>query len=97
MCASAGEDLVEGAVELAIAAGVEAVTDGLTGGGRDRGGAGETGEGGFAGARGSVKEPTPESANPVLAPHGAGHLAAHGPARYELVLATENAPTHPGE
>jgi hypothetical protein len=47
--------------------------------------------------RSSVKEPAPEPANPVLALHGAGHLAADGPTSYELVLATKNAPTHPGE
>ena len=41
-------DCVEGAVELAVAAGVEAVADGLAGGGGDGGGGGEAGEGGFA-------------------------------------------------
>ena len=43
------DDLVEGAVELAVAAAVEAVADGLAGGGGDRGGAGEAGEGSLAG------------------------------------------------
>jgi hypothetical protein len=38
---------VQGAVELAVAAAVEAVADDLAGGGRDRRGARERGEGGF--------------------------------------------------
>ena len=46
--ASGEDDLVEGAVELSVAAAVEPVADRLAGGGRDRGGAGEPGEGGLA-------------------------------------------------
>jgi hypothetical protein len=47
--ASAGdEDHVQCAVELAVAAAVEAVADRLSGGGGDRCAAGEAGEGGFA-------------------------------------------------
>ena len=47
--ATSGEDdLVEGAVELSVAAAVEPVADRLSGGGRNRGGAREPGEGGFA-------------------------------------------------
>ena len=47
--ASAGDDdLVECAVELSVAAAVEAVADCLAGGGGDGGGAGEAGEGCFA-------------------------------------------------
>jgi hypothetical protein len=42
--ASGDEDLVEGAVELAVSAAVESVADRLAGGGGDRGGAGEAGE-----------------------------------------------------
>ena len=38
---------MEGAVEFAVAAAVEAVADRLAGGGGDRCGAGEPGEGGF--------------------------------------------------
>src|SRR5215208_4816388 len=38
------DDLVEGAVELAVAASVESVTDGLAGGGGDRSGSSEAGE-----------------------------------------------------
>ena len=45
--AACDDDLVEGAVEFAVAAAVESVTDGLAGGGGDWGGAGEAGEGGF--------------------------------------------------
>jgi hypothetical protein len=41
------QDQVERAVEFAVAASVEPVADGLAGGGRDRGGAGEACEGGF--------------------------------------------------
>ena len=49
VCSASGdEDLVEGAVELAVAAAVEAVADRLAGGGGDRGDAGETGERGLA-------------------------------------------------
>lgn len=39
---------MEGAVELAVAAAIESVADRLAGAGGDRGGAGESGEGGFA-------------------------------------------------
>jgi hypothetical protein len=46
--ASGEDDLVEGPVELSVAAAVEPVADRLAGGGRDRGGAGEPGEGGLA-------------------------------------------------
>jgi hypothetical protein len=46
--ASGEDDMVEGPVELSVAAAVESVADGLAGRGRDRGGAGEPGEGGFA-------------------------------------------------
>jgi hypothetical protein len=45
--AAAEQDGVEGAVELAVAAAVESVADGLAGAGRDRGGAGEASEGGL--------------------------------------------------
>jgi hypothetical protein len=41
------EDHVQCAVEFSVAAAVEAVADRLAGGGRDRCGAGEPGEGGF--------------------------------------------------
>jgi hypothetical protein len=41
------QDQVERAVEFAVAATVEPVADGLAGGGRDRGGAGEACEGRF--------------------------------------------------
>ena len=46
--ASGDDDLVEGAVEFAVAASVEAVADGLAGGGGDRCGAGEARERCFA-------------------------------------------------
>ena len=46
--APADGDGVEGAVELAVSARVEAVADGLAGGGGDGGCGGEAGEGGFA-------------------------------------------------
>jgi hypothetical protein len=42
-----GDDGVQGAVELAVSLAAEAVPDGAAGGGRERGGAGEFGEGGF--------------------------------------------------
>jgi hypothetical protein len=42
------DDLVEGAVELAVAASVESVPDRLAGGGGDRSGAGEASESGLA-------------------------------------------------
>ena len=45
---SGDEDHVQCAVEFAVAAAVEAVADRLAGGGGDRCGAGEPGEGGFA-------------------------------------------------
>src|SRR5947209_18860615 len=48
MCAFAGdEDHVQCAVEFSVAASVESVADYLAGGGGDRCGAGEPGEGGF--------------------------------------------------
>src|SRR6266508_592714 len=47
--ASVDEDHVDCAVEAAVAAAVEAVPDGLAGGGRDRRDAGEAGERGFVG------------------------------------------------
>ena len=46
--ASGEDDLVEGPVELSVAAAVEPVADRLAGRGGDRGGAGELGEGGLA-------------------------------------------------
>jgi hypothetical protein len=46
--ASGNDDLVEGSVELSVAAAVEAVADRLAGGGRDRGGACESRECGLA-------------------------------------------------
>ena len=46
--ASGEDDLMQGAVELSVATAVESVADGLAGGGGDRGGAGEPGEGGLA-------------------------------------------------
>jgi hypothetical protein len=45
--AAVEDDCVEGAVEVAVAASVESVADGLAAGGGDRCGAGEAGEGGF--------------------------------------------------
>src|SRR5215217_4783144 len=46
--ASGDSDLVERSVELSVACAVEPVADRLAGRGRDRGGAGEPGEGGLA-------------------------------------------------
>jgi hypothetical protein len=45
--AAADDDRVQRAVELPVAAGVESVAADAAGGGRDRGGAGEAGEGGL--------------------------------------------------
>jgi hypothetical protein len=45
---SGDDNLMERAVELSVAAAVEPVADRLAGGGGDRGGAGEPGEGGLA-------------------------------------------------
>ena len=45
--ASADDDVVQGAVEFAVAAAVEPVAHALAGGGGDRGGSGEAGEGGL--------------------------------------------------
>ena len=45
---SAEDDRVEGAVELAVAAAVEAMADLLPAGGGDRSDAGDAGKGGFA-------------------------------------------------
>ena len=62
--ASGDEDLVQCPVELAVAAATESVEDRLSGGGGNRGGAGEPGKRGLAAEPIFVGPPVPQSRNP---------------------------------